>query len=343
MLNSATALRASLTQPADDLQSRALLGLLEALRDAHYRFIATTPLTHRRLLDRRRGQLARGLRDIFGWNMSFEHAAVPSSLLALMDQAGVLLAQGNVLRSAVRFASIDDDIFVHSSYPTIEDDAVFFGPDTYRFVRFVKQSLPRREPTSTNTEFGVARQPLRVLDVGCGSGAGGLLAAKRLAQSGLKNTLTMNDINPRALRFTEINADALGLPVELALGDALAATKGQFDLIIANPPYMADVHHRAYRDGGANMGRDLSVRIATEAVTRLVPGGRLLLYTGVAIVDGVNLLAQELGQVLDAAGCDCSMVEIDPDVFGEELDEAPYASAERIAAVGLTAIKQRLA
>jgi hypothetical protein len=32
--------------------------------------------------------------------------------------------------------------------------------------------------------------------------------------------------------------------------------------------------------------------------------------------------------------------EIDPDVFGEELDRPAYATADRIAAVGLTAIKR---
>ena len=329
-------------EPASDSQSDALVALLGVLREANYRFVATTPLTHRRLLERRTGQLARGLRDVFGWNMPFAHDAVPASVLALMDQAGVLLAQGNVSRSAVRFASIDDIIFLHSSFPTIEDDAVFFGPDTYRFVRFIEQALPRWKLRSANKGPGGARRPLRVLDVGCGSGAGGLLAAIRLTQAGLKPRLTMNDINPRALRFTAINARALGMPVEVAPGDALAATTGQFDLIISNPPYLADVHHRAYRHGGSNMGRDLSVRIATEAVARLAPGGRLLLYTGVAIVEGVNPLTQELAPVLDASGCDWSSVEIDPDVFGEELDEAPYALAERIAAVGLTATKRRV-
>jgi hypothetical protein len=32
--------------------------------------------------------------------------------------------------------------------------------------------------------------------------------------------------------------------------------------------------------------------------------------------------------------------EIDPDVFGEELDRSAHAQADRIAVVGLTAIKQ---
>jgi hypothetical protein len=35
-----------------------------------------------------------------------------------------------------------------------------------------------------------------------------------------------------------------------------------------------------------------------------------------------------------------SYEEIDPDVFGEELDRSAYAEADRIAVVGLTAIKQ---
>jgi hypothetical protein len=32
--------------------------------------------------------------------------------------------------------------------------------------------------------------------------------------------------------------------------------------------------------------------------------------------------------------------ELDPDVFGEELDRSAYANADRIAAIGLTAIKR---
>jgi hypothetical protein len=32
-------------------------------------------------------------------------------------------------------------LFVHSSFPTEKSDAVFFGPDTYRFARFIDSTI----------------------------------------------------------------------------------------------------------------------------------------------------------------------------------------------------------
>ena len=72
----------------------------------------------------------------------------------------------------------------------------------------------------------------------------------------------------------------------------------------------------------------------------LAPGGRLVLYTGAVMVDGGDPLFEALLPHLEACGLPWSYREMDPDVFGEELDEPAYADAERIAAVAL--IVQRL-
>ena len=113
--------------------------------------------------------------------------------------------------------------------------------------------------------------------------------------------------------------------------------QGTFDLIISNPPYLDDAAQRAYRHGGARLGRALGVRIAAESLKRLAPGGRLLLYTGVAMVDGEDPFLRELQPLLAASGFEWSYAEIDPDVFGEELERPVYAHIDRIAAVGLVA------
>jgi methylase of polypeptide subunit release factors len=149
----------------------------------------------------------------------------------------------------------------------------------------------------------------------------------------------MNDINPLALQFTAVNADVAGIPVMLAQGDALAAVEGEFDLIVSNPPYLDDAAQRAYRHGGAKLGRALSVRIAAESLRRLAPGGQLLLYTGVAIVDGEDDFIADMRPLLAASGCEWSYAEIDPDVFGEELERPVYAHIDRVAAVGLIAVR----
>jgi hypothetical protein len=108
--------------------------------------------------------------------------------------------------------------------------------------------------------------------------------------------------------------------------------------VVANPPYLADEMHRAYRDGGGALGADLSVRIAREALERLPRGGGLVLYTASAIVDGEDLLLRALLPHLRGTRFDYR--ELDPDVFGEELDRAAYRNVERIAVVALDAIKE---
>jgi SAM-dependent methyltransferase len=314
--------------PSVDRREDALCQLLAALARAGYQFRTVTPLTHQRVLAKRPAPAA-DLRDIFGWNLPFLPHTVPAPILAPAVEAGILHADGGMARSRLRVASLGPDLFLHSGFPTIEADAVFFGPDTYRFVRFVDAALdgsPRR-----------TGRPLRILDLGCGSGAGGIAAARRMMAQGVQVELTLNDINPGAIALSAANARAAGLPASLVRGDALSAIEGEFDLVISNPPYIQDDARRAYRHGGERLGRDLSVRIAASALGRLAPGGRLLLYTGVAMVDQHDPFLAEVRPLLEASGCSWSYEEIDPDVFGEELDRPAYQRAHRIAAVGLCA------
>jgi methylase of polypeptide subunit release factors len=119
----------------------------------------------------------------------------------------------------------------------------------------------------------------------------------------------------------------------------LTEIEGSFDLIVANPPYLADATARLYRDGGGTLGSGLSLRIVNTAIDRLRPGGTLLLYTGAAIIRGDNPFAAEAGNLLDRAGFDWRVSELDPDVFGEELEFGPMAIADRIAVIWLAATR----
>ena len=325
-------------------QQAALLRLLQDVARKDYRFTTVTPATHARVLARATheascemkgeagsGMNAASLRHIFGWNRSFNPASLPGEMREAMQDAGILLDDKPSLRSSLRIASLGPDLFWHSGFPTSGQDAVFFGPDTYRFARLIQASL---------SQYAVpAAAPCRVLDVGCGSGAGGIVAARALMARNTAFTLTMSDINPAALALCAVNARAADIPVTLALGDALAAVDGQFDLIVSNPPYLVDAGGRTYRHGGDKLGLGLSLRIAQDALTRLAPGGRLLLYTGVAMVGADDPFLAELAPLLEKAGCTWSYEEIDPDVFGEELERPVYQQVERIAAVGLVATR----
>ena len=211
---------------------------------------------------------------------------------------------------------------MHSAYPTEAPDAVFFGPDTYRFAQVIETFLQH--------QGGHVR---RAVDIGCGSGAGALLVARACPAA----EVLAADINPLALELTRVNAELAGLenlrPVQSNL---LGSIEGELDLIIANPPYMLDPQERAYRHGGGNLGAGLSLKIVEAALSRLAAGGTLLLYTGVAMVHGRDPFLQTLQQRLANSSCSWTYRELDPDVFGEELLKPAYSEVERIAAVALT-------
>ena len=199
---------------------------------------------------------------------------------------------------------------------------MFFGPDSYRFAQVIHDHLRH---TPNRVEHAV--------DIGCGTGIGALLIARAAHHA----QVSAVDINPLALRYTAVNAALADVSnISVKHSDLLDDVPGNFDLIVANPPYMLDVGERTYRHGGGALGAALSLRIVEQARERLTPGGSLLLYTGVAIVDGHDPLLEAVR--LRLAGTTCSWVyrEIDPDVFGEQLAEPGYEAVERIAAVALT-------
>lgn len=309
----------------EQVLTETLLRIARWLHGEGYRFTTPTPATHARVNGRPDVGAARTLRDAFGWSRPFAPGLLPPAIHDAMAAAALLRpVDGGLLRSAVRFSSIGGQLFAHSAYPTAEPDAVFFGPDTYRFVQLAEHEL-QRIPLPAGG---------RILDVGCGSGAGGIMAA--LAAAEQQPHLVLTDINPRALRFAAANAAHANCGAGTLLeGDLYAPTDGLFDLILANPPYLNDAGARTYRHGGGRWGEALSLRIVREGLSRLAPDGRLVLYTGVAMADGVDPLLEPLRAELDASGFPWSYRELDPDVFGEELELPAYADAERIAAVAL--------
>lgn len=300
----------------------ALLQLGILLRQRGYHFTTVTPETHRRILARPAAAHP-DLRAIFGWSRPFRPNDLEPDLFACLEAANALRAAAEGwVHAMVRFSSCGQLLLVHSAYPTVDADAVFFGPDSYRFLRFLDSW---REKTA----------PRRAVDIGAGSGAAALALAQRFPDTNVFAT----DINEKALRFCTINAALNGIDnVAAVQSDVLGAFGGSFDLVVANPPYLNDATQRQYRHGGGPLGAELSLRILREGLRRLSARGRVLLYTGSAIVGGQDMFRRAAEQVIADAGSQLlSYSEIDPDVFGEELNTPAYAAADRIAAVGLVA------
>lgn len=309
------------------VESSPLSAQLEALgrtlRDDGYGFHTPTPLTHGRVLARERLG-ADVLRDAFGWNRLVTPTRLPAAYQGFLANPDLFAAQGDgQFRARIRFGTLGTLLLAHSGYPAVEGDAVFFGPDTYRFAQALS-ALKDREP-------GFA--PRSCVDIGAGTGAGGLLCATLFPSL---NQVALLDINARAFTFAAANCALNGIAMaEARHSDILSGWQGPADLIIANPPYLVDADARRYRHGGGDWGIDLSLQTLEQGLAHLSPDGRLLLYTGTPVVEGRDKFLEAAQPILGARTSGYRYDETDPDVFGEELYLPPYDQADRIATIVL--------
>jgi release factor glutamine methyltransferase len=175
-------------------------------------------------------------------------------------------------------------------------------PDTELLVAAVLDRLPPPGP-----------RPPRVLDLGTGSGA----IAVSLALARPDAAVTATDRSTAALACARANARRLGADaIAWRLGpwwDALAATDGPFEAIVANPPYLAaeDPHladpalQREPREALAAgpSGLEALAAIAAGACARLAAGGWLLLEHGASQGAAVRALLVR-GGLADVATLD---------------------------------------
>lgn len=297
--------------------SGALLDLLRRLDALGYGFVTPTPDTHGHIRRRAAAGPDDALRDIFGWSRPFAAELLEPPLLELLRRAEVVHPSPEGLRLDIRVSTVGGRLYLHSAL-TADSDAVFLGPDTYRYERFLSQQLESRPSFET------------ALDIGVGAGVGAMTLAA--ARPGAR--VIGADVNPRALSLSRVNAAHAGLEIELRECSGLPPEPARFDLIAANPPYIAGDGGRIYRDGGDQLGAALALKWVEAGVGRLTPGGRFLLYTGSAIVAGRDGVREALAALAEARGLSLAYEEIDPDVFGGMLRQDAYRDVERIAAVG---------
>ena len=119
-------------------------------------------------------------------------------------------------------------------------------------------------------------------------------------------------------------------------GSGVERVDGPIDLAIANPPFILDGANRAYRDGGGTHGAQLCRSIGPGCRGPPARPGR----------PHASLHRQRHRRTARTAwnrrsrprstlsAARLHYAELDPDIFGEQLDEPGYEEVERIAAVG---------
>ena len=145
--------------PQTDTEA-ALLDLLRQLDAAGYDFVTPTPLTHERVLRRPDRQQAKYVRDVLGWGLPFGEDALAPALFAALQAGGGVEPCGELWKSRFRVSRVHGLLFLHSAFPTDDEDSVFLGPDSYRFADFVAG------------EMGPGCRLGRLVDIGGGAGVG---------------------------------------------------------------------------------------------------------------------------------------------------------------------------
>ncbi|MGE0565390.1 MAG: peptide chain release factor N(5)-glutamine methyltransferase [Pseudolabrys sp.] len=160
------------------------------------------------------------------------------------------------------------------------------------------------------TAGGGKQRPLRILDVGTGSGALLLALLSELpAATGIGT-----DIGIGTLRVARGNAEHLSLAprCNFVACDIGAALRGGFDLVVSNPPYIAsgdiatlapevrDYDPRPALDGGPD-GLAAYRAIAADAMRLLAPGGALVVELGAGQEADVMQLLTNVGLAVPRA------------------------------------------
>jgi release factor glutamine methyltransferase len=191
-------------------------------------------------------------------------------------------------------------------------------------LRVDSTTLVPRPETETVVEAALAAidaagsrsRPLRIADLGTGSGA---LLLALLAE--LPNACGIGtDTSIGTLRVARANAQRLELArAAFAACDMAAALGGPFDLIVSNPPYIAsadiatlapevrDFDPRAALDGGPD-GLDCYRAIAAGVPAVLKPGGVLVVELGFGQAEPVTALLAAAGLVPSAPRTDLNDV-----------------------------------
>ncbi|GEK88312.1 release factor glutamine methyltransferase [Alkalibacterium putridalgicola] len=161
--------------------------------------------------------------------------------------------------------------------------------------------IPRPETEEWFHEYirQLPDRPLRVIDIGTGSGV--LAVSHKLERP--QDEVVAVDISQAALDVARLNAENLGAEVTFYLSDMMTDVEGKFDLILSNPPYISQSERSVMDESVIEYEPHIALfaeeeglyfyrKIAADAVDRLNPGGYMIFEFGYRQGDQIRRLCQ---------------------------------------------------
>jgi methylase of polypeptide subunit release factors len=247
--------------------------------------------------------------------------ALGKDALAALETTGLAVEDGDRIRMRGRIVPAEGLLMSFDGFAVGNDDPHGYVASYTPTASWLAALTPRRR-------FA------RALDIGTGSGAQALLAARHSDQ------VIATDLNPRAVAFTALNAALNGIDnLEVRLGSLFEPVAGEtFDLITCNAPYVVSPEDQwQYRDAPGFEADQLSQTVVTGVPDHLNDDGfGCMLVSWLAESDEdpdvrVDAWLQDNGcdaWVLGLSGADAldhaagwnEHLSVDPEAYGAALD-----------------------
>lgn len=168
-------------------------------------------------------------------------------------------------------------------------------PETESLIELLAEAVPKNAAL-------LAEKPLRLVDVGTGSGVLGITA--KLAYPELN--VTLSDVSRHALRVAEQNAKQFNAEVDILRSDLLAGYLFAADIILANLPYVdpewersrETEHEPAEALFSGNGGKSLIFVLLAQTRSKLAVNGYLILEADPTQHDDIIAEAKKYGLLL---------------------------------------------
>ena len=234
-----------------------------------------------------------------------------------LENAHFLVHDGDVVHGAARLVP-HDELLIASDHAAAAETHADHVPGVHR-------------PSVALAHLTVRRGGERALDLCAGNGIQAILLAAHAEH------VVATDVNGRALAYTRLNAALNGVDnVETRAGSFFEPVDGeQFDLVVANPPYVVSPETAyLFRDGGMR-GDGVSELVVRGIPQRLAPGAFACVLIAWAL--DPDDPAERPRTWLEGSGCDAFLLHTSTDdpietatLWNRDLVDRPEAYADAL-------------